>query len=244
VTELLHASLQFPTVVFTIGLGVALVYWLFVVLGALDIDLFHAGDVGGHDIDLGGHDVDVGGHDVGAHGSGDAGGDAGHDAETAAVGMWLALGLGAVPLTISISVITLLGWCASVLIESHVDINPWLQLVVFPAVLLGSVLCASVVLRPIAPVFKLREGKSNKDYVGHLCTITTGRVDDGFGQATVEDGGTVLVIPVRCDQAGALARGHRALIIDFDRGRAAYVVEPSADMLAEPSTSTDTADQA
>ena len=36
---LIDASLQFPTVVFTIGLGIVLVYWLFVLLGALDIDL-------------------------------------------------------------------------------------------------------------------------------------------------------------------------------------------------------------
>jgi len=43
VSELLSASLTFPTVVFTVGLGIALVYWLFVRLGALDIDLFHGG---------------------------------------------------------------------------------------------------------------------------------------------------------------------------------------------------------
>ena len=42
--ELLAASLEFPTVVFTIVLGIVLVYWLFVLLGALDIDLF-GGDV-------------------------------------------------------------------------------------------------------------------------------------------------------------------------------------------------------
>ena len=42
--------------VFTIALGIALVYWLFVVLGALDLDLLGGGH---HDLDLGG------GHDVG-----------------------------------------------------------------------------------------------------------------------------------------------------------------------------------
>jgi hypothetical protein len=81
-------------------------------------------------------------------------------------------------------------------------------------------------------VFAVREAKSNADYIGHSCTISTGSVDDNFGQATVEDGGTVLVIQVRCEQRGKLARGDKALIIDFDPARQAYVVEPSADMLA------------
>jgi hypothetical protein len=42
----------------------------------------------------------------------------------------------------------------------------------------------------------------------------------------------VLTIPVRCDRTGVLARGHAALIIDFDTARQAYVVEPVADMQA------------
>ncbi|HEX3761584.1 MAG TPA: hypothetical protein VHW23_22960, partial [Kofleriaceae bacterium] len=67
---------------------------------------------------------------------------------------------------------------------------------------------------------------------GHVCTITTGRVDNRFGQATIEDGGTVLDIAVRCDRPGALARGDRALVIEFDRERQAYLVEPSGDVLA------------
>ena len=42
--NLIDASVQFPTVIFTIGLLVALVYWLFVILGALDIDLLGGAD--------------------------------------------------------------------------------------------------------------------------------------------------------------------------------------------------------
>jgi hypothetical protein len=39
---LLSVLLSYPTVVFTGLLGLVLLYWLFVILGALDIDLFHA----------------------------------------------------------------------------------------------------------------------------------------------------------------------------------------------------------
>ena len=38
--EFLNIILSFPTVGFTIFLGFVVVYWLFVLLGALDLDLF------------------------------------------------------------------------------------------------------------------------------------------------------------------------------------------------------------
>lgn len=230
--ELLEASLRFPTVGFTIGLGIALIYWVFVMLGALDIDLLGGGDASGAAKGIG--DALVGGAKGGAEALKGIKVEAGADG-----GFWSALGLGAVPITITVSLILLVGWCGS-LLGMHYGAaalgGGWLPFVVLPVVLIVGVLVTSVLVRPLAPLFAIKEGKTNRDYVGHTCTISTGRVDDGFGQATVEDGGTVLVIAVRCDRAGTLARGDRALIIDFDDARQAYLVEPSADLLATPST--------
>ena len=160
-SELFQASLKFPTVVFTIGVAIALVYWLFVLLGALDIDLFHGGDVGGgHDLDFGGggHDIGGGGHDVGGggHDVGDGGADAhGHDADTGGGGLWHALGLGVIPLTISVSVILLLCWCGSLLIMNELagDVGEWLGAVVLPGIIIVSIPVAALLLRPLAPVF-------------------------------------------------------------------------------------------
>jgi uncharacterized membrane protein len=240
VNELVVASLQFPTVVLTIALGIVLVYWLFVLLGALDIDLF-GGDV---DVDVSGAakgigDVLTGGAkggaeafhvhaDVGADAGGDAGGDA--DADVEGGGLWHGLGLGDVPVTISVSLITLLAWCGSLLAMHYViGSGGWWTVVVLVLAVVIALPIAALLIRPIAPVFAVQEAKSNADYVGHACTITTGRVDDRFGQATIEDGGTVLNIAVRCDRPGKLLRGDKALIIEFDRERSAYLVEPSAD---------------
>lgn len=193
--ELIQASLRFPTVVFTIGLGIVLVYWLFVLLGALDIDL------------LGGADGDV-------------------DAS----GLFAKLGFGVVPLTITVSVTLLIGWVGSLLVMQHVT-ETWAAFVVLAAALMVGLGVTRLLVRPLAPVFEVKEGKSNRDYVGHTCVIDTGRVDDAFGQATVEDGGTVLVISVRCDRSDQLARGDKALIIDFDDTRQAYLVEPITDIV-------------
>lgn len=239
--ELATASLQFPTVVFTIVLGIVLVYWLFVLLGALDIDLF-GGDV---DVDVSGAakgigDVLTGGAKGGAeafHADGGADGDADADAG----GLWHGLGLGDVPVTISVSLIVMISWCGSLLVMHYLaGTAGWQRAIVLVVAIVIALPIAALLVRPLAPVFAVKEGKSNADYIGHGCTITTGSVDDNFGQATVEDGGTVLVIQVRCGEPGKLARGDKALIIEFDQARQAYVVEPSADMLAPPDGSNGT----
>lgn len=231
--ELLEASVRFPTVVFSVGLGIALIYWLFVLLGALDIDLFHdaTGAAKGGGEALG--DAITGGAKGGAEAlkgvkPGD-GGDAGDG------GVLDALGLTSVPITISLSAIMLLGWIGSLLgmyygQRAFGGMSGWLPALICLLVVILVLPAAGVVVRPLRSVFEIKAGKSNRDYVGHTCTITTGSVDAGFGQATIEDGGTVLVIPVRCDRPDALGRGARALIIDFDDERQAYVVEPSADL--------------
>ena len=228
-SELWEASLAFPTVVFTIALGIVLVYWLFVLLGTLDLDLLGHG---------GGHDVGdaSGGHDAG----GDAG-DGGHDGQdhdtdgdgdNSGSGPWRGLGLSAVPLTISISAIVLVCWVGSVLVTSYLlaDAAAWLRGLVLPGMLIVALPIAAVLVRPLAPVFRIKEGTTRADLVGRLCTINTGHVDATFGDATVKEGGDVLIIQVRCD-AGKLVRGDKALIIEFDLERQAFLVEPSADML-------------
>jgi len=223
VNQLLDASAQFPTVIFSIGLGICLVYWLFVLLGALDIDLLGGGDA-------------VHGAKGAAEGLKGIKLDHGHDADVDGGGVWDALGLASVPITISISVIMLVCWIASLLTMNYAgtsvgSLAGWLPAIVLLAVIIVGVPLAGLLVRPLGPIFEVKEGKRNRDYVGHTCTVTTGHVDDGFGQATVEDGGTVLVIPVRCDRTGVLGRGHKALIIDFDEARAAYVVEPTTEAL-------------
>jgi hypothetical protein len=242
VTELVEASLRFPTVIFTIGLGVAIIYWVFVLLGALDIDLLGGGDVAGAAKGIG----DVGGAAKGigdvigaAKGAGDAlgGGDGDLAKGTGGGGL---LGLGSVPITISISFVLLGAWCASLLGihygTSVIGDGVLLSIAVFVLALVLALPLAALLVRPLAPVFAMHEGKSNRDYVGHVCTVTTGHVDNDFGQATIEDGATVLVISIRCDRTGALSRGARALIVDFDDTRQAYIVEPAGELADLPVT--------
>jgi hypothetical protein len=226
-TELLHAAAAFPTVLYTVMLGVALIYWVFVIVGALDLDLL-GGDA---DVDLGGGDgIDGGGDGFDVDGS-----EGGHGISGALSG----LGLTKVPLTVALTVVLLGAWVTCLLSMRYLGIvlgDPILTWVIGPAVFVGSLipatLAAAVIVRPLAPVFDVKQAKTRSDYIGTTCEITTGRVDGDFGQANVEDGGTVLVIPVRCDKPDAkLGRGTRALIIDYDDERHAYVVEPYENVL-------------
>ena len=261
-TGLLEACMRLPTVFFTIGLGIVLLYWLFVLIGALDIDLF-GGDAEGAAKGLGemltgakgagdalagmdGAGDALGGMDGagdalgGMDGAGDAagGGDAGGEAVKVETGhhgveggFWHSLGLATVPITISLSVVVVVGWAVSIMGMHYGGMvfgqdSIILALIVGVTTLVVSVPLAGLLVRPLNPIFRLRAGKTNRDYVGSYCTITTGEVNRIFGQATVEDGGTVLVVAVRCDKPDALKRNDRALIIDFDPTRHAYVVEP------------------
>ncbi len=238
--ELWHASLQFPVVVFTIALGIILLYWVSVLVGALDIDLLGSGHVD-VDVDMSGAAKGLGelvqGHAGDAGGDAASGGDADVDGSSGG-GLWQGLGLGQVPLTISVSVIVLLGWVGTLLVMNYALPATgfgWLRAILLPLMIIVALPLTALLIRPLAPIFRVNEGKFNNDYVGHVCTITTGRVDETFGYAEIVDGGSVLQIPVRCDQPGKLARGDRALIIEFDAAHRTYVVEPSADLLPAPS---------
>lgn len=238
---LFDASLQFPTVIFTIGLLVALVYWLFVILGALDIDLLGGADdvsgaLKGSGEALAGGDALTGGV-KGAAEAATGGAKGVNSIDTgASVGLWAWLGLTSVPVTVSASLVLLLTWSGSILAMHYgpSSLGTALAIVMALAVVLVALPITGMLVRPLRPVFEVKVGKSNRDYVGATCTITTGHVDAGFGQATIEDGATVLVIPVRCDRPDVLSRGARALVIDFDPARHAYVVEPVSDLLSSP----------
>jgi hypothetical protein len=216
--QLLHIALSFPAVLFTILLGIALVYWLFVILGALDIDIF------------GGAEVDLDGAAEGAGGEGELGAEA---------GILSALGLRRVPLTVSFSLLALFAWVICVLLAYYLGgmgeaLPGWLLGIL---ILVGSFVLAvpltALACRPLAPLFEIPEAKSRADYVGSVCTVTTGRVDARFGQARIEDNGTVLLVQVRCDRDNAFARNDQALIIEYDEARQAFVIETMDSVLGQ-----------
>lgn len=192
--DLYAAILAFPTVVFTVLLGVALVYWLLVVAGALGLEF---GDL-----------------DLAADGLG---------------GLLGALGFGRVPTTIVLSLLFFFGWIACLALVAALaalGLVGWLPatLALGGAIVVGSS-ATSLAVRPLAPLFVVHQGPRHAELVGRECTVTTGRVDESFGQASVIVGGVDVILQVRCPAPNPLARHHKALLVAYDPTPGVFAVE-------------------
>jgi hypothetical protein len=241
--EVVVLALSFPSVVFTVLLGVMLVYWAFVMVGVIHLGEGSEGALDGHvdgatkgmlegavDHLGGGH-----GHD-GVHLSDADDGDTGSGALAAIMS---ALHLRSVPATVVTSLIVTFGWLVSVVTMQAVTraapslAGPLLSTAVLVASFVLALPLTSIAARPLAKVFAPKHAPAKSDFIGRTCVIRTGSVTDKLGEATLHDGGAGLVLRVRVDGDTKLARGEQALIVDYDVDHETYLVEPMRDVLIE-----------
>ena len=236
--ELLTAILAFPTVVFTVMLALAILYWLFVVVGAVDIDSFGGADdaiEGAAGAAKGAMEGAVGaakGAMEGVHDGLDVDGlDAG-DPDGALAGLSNVLRLGSAPVTVVFSLFALFGWLLTALFAVTFGVP---GLLVGAGIMVGSavasLLLTSLAIRPLAPIFVTKTARKSGDLVGKIATITTGQVTMRFGQATVADGGAGLSLQIRAEPGSTLKRGDKVVLVYWDQEHEAFHVEklPSAD---------------
>ena len=227
VEQFLNIALGFPTVIWTVLLGIMLAYWLFVMLGALDVELFDIDIDFDTDFDL---DVDVD-MDV------DADVDSDIDAPTGA-SPWLqaavALGIGKVPLTILATFLVGAAWASSFLAMYY--LAPLAQLGIVAAPVFGGsvvigIASMGILAQPLKEFFTNERRTAGASLIGEVCVVMTGSVTDSFGQARFDDGGAGLLLSVRCENDNDLGRQAQALIIGHDREQNIYWVEPYAQFL-------------
>lgn len=213
VMDTLLANLTaFPTVIFSVLMGIAVIYWLFVIIGALDIDLFHVGDAAGH-------------HEVGGHHDSDAG----HNPNV----ILEFLGLGKVPLTIILSCFVFVAWSVCFLGGSSLRaaLPGWTTWVTSPIILVAAVIVAWILtgwcMRPLAKLFKLEAKTSAYDLIGKLVVVTSSTVDARFGTARHDaPNGEDMILNVVCNPPHALTRGEQAVVMDYDRATGIYTIAP------------------
>jgi len=195
---------SFPTVVFTIILFFFILYWVLAVLGLVDIEIL--------DFDVP-ESLDVA--DMG---------DVGNDLNNLHVlaGLMLKLGLNGVPVTIILSSISLFGWMISFTLVYF--INPWvpttlLQFLVgvpiFIASLYVSTMFTAALIRPLRPLFLATNQETQKVILGKLAIVRTGRVDQSFGEANVDDGGAGLIVKIRSYNNESFKRGDRVILLEY-----------------------------
>ncbi len=137
-----------------------------------------------------------------------------------------------VPVTLVMTILLFWSWSLSLLLNNYLG-----ALIPGPSWVTGGLIGVAAVgvsipitkriVSPLRALFKTGTARSRKELVGLTCNISTGSVDERFGQAelTTEDGERLL-IEVRGQVGVPLKKGDSALVIDFDEERQAYEVEP------------------
>lgn len=245
--EFFATSTSYPTIVFTLLLGVCLALGLLVLVGAIGPELFSIdADV---DLDVG-LDAADGAAEAGAEAAMEAAADGAAEAvaDAASEGAVQASQgiLGSllafikprnVPVLLAMSVWSLFGWvltgilCSTVL--ASLSFAPlWAASTLLGAAgAVGSFVLTSIVLRPLGRAFKPEATVRREDIVGQTVTVDTSRVTRDFGSAKAADGGSGLVIPIRCDRENSLTRGSKALVVSYDPKREVYEVTSVQDIV-------------
>jgi len=228
--EILNAALSLPTVLFTALLGGVVLFWLAVILGGLDHNIFNAdADV---DMDLPGDVPDAG--DLHPHAETEAHGlDAGGSGWTG--GLLGFLNLGMVPVSIIASLAIFAGWTGSMLLELY--LQPVLG-TLLPGFVTGTgflllagsggLFASGLLTRPLRGVFKVQTQHGGAALIGKIVMIGTEKVNASFGQAELKQGGAPLLLSVRCRERNELRKGKVAVLVAYDEATDTYeVTEPA-----------------
>ncbi|MEO0331533.1 MAG: hypothetical protein AAF223_07590 [Bacteroidota bacterium] len=209
--ELFTAAAAAPNLIPTLLLAFVMIYWLVVLVGAIDIDSL---DV---DVDL---DTDV---DVDADVDGDLSG-------SGLNGVLAFFNLGQVPLMVFLTFWILPVWVLTVLGNYYLGNSSFLigLLVLLPSLIVG-LFIAKVLTNPLAKVFGKLNQESNETVIGKICTITSQASHQRVGQARVKTAGAPLLLNVKTYEGVALQRGDTAMIIEQQEGRNIYFIEPYID---------------
>lgn len=253
--EFLQIALNFPTAFFSLLLIVVLAYWVFVLLGALDLDLFDVDADIDADIDV---DVDVDvdidadvdvDADVDADADLDAGADGADGVGGALVSVLMALGWTGVPLTITMSIFIFLSWMTSFLgiYFAQQLLNSLPVIALKAGVTLSSLVVSALITRiaitPLRHALKTQVARKGADhFVGKTVKVTSSTVSPSSGRGNfVEADGVVMEVAIRCeDLNNALGRGDEALIIAYDADKHVYFVTPLGQLIQSPSAQTQT----
>ena len=218
-SSLFAALTSFPAVVYTVLLGVVLVYWLLAIIGLVDFEA-------GADVDIGADAADAG--DAGD--IGDAG-DGGPEGLSGLAAWLVAFGLNGVPFSIVVSLLALVGWfltgmASLTLLPLVPDALRW---AVGAGVLLAaaalSIVIAAQLVRPMRGLFVTHRAISNAALVGQVCKVLTGVVDERQGRAEVAQRGAGINIRVWAPAPNSLRRGDAALITEYDSARQRYRID-------------------
>lgn len=238
-SELLAACLMIANLPYTILLVIVVLYWLTVVIGVMDIDIFPELGTGEIDVDVEvGGDLDIGGEaDIAGDGEIDieAGDVQVEGTEIPAASFWGGipkfLGFGKVPITILASFFILFAWTFSLLFHYLLGSgNSLLAIAFFIPNMILSAMASRIATMPFAAIYNAmrREEFTEEKIEGRTCIILTSRVNENFGQAEVQTHGAPHLLNVRTTSGITMKKGDIGLIIMYDKAADCYLVKPTS----------------
>ncbi len=187
---------------FTILLGLVLLYWFFVILGAADIDVIDMEWLPDMDADADGGFIH---------------------------GFFQFLGIGEVPIILVISVMVLMGWSFAML-GTHYLNSDGLAVIGFGLLAgncVATFLLTGLIIRPLQKLFSpLHKTDLEKQKVVYKTgEVISSEVNDSFGQVEIATGEAPITINARAEEGQVIPKGETVLVYDEDKERGLYFVE-------------------
>lgn len=188
---------SFPTVIYTFLLIICLLYWIVAVLGLVDLDIL--------DLD---YDGDIDGADSA-------------EAQTGIAGLLLKFGLGGVPLTITLTIISLVGWLlcyyasyfAKQIIPTQL-LNFIAGIAIFFLATYLSILTTAQIIKPIRKLFAKLDIDETKHIIGQVAVVRSAVANQERGEAYMSDGGAGILLNVRASGDEEFRKGDEVVVIE------------------------------
>ncbi|MEL7147762.1 MAG: hypothetical protein AAFO69_15425 [Bacteroidota bacterium] len=208
--ELFDHSFSMINIVPTFLLFFSLIYWVIVMLGAIDLDFF--------DVDL---DVDI---------DADIDLDASADMDIGWVNSVLIFfNLAQIPLMIFVTFLALPMWFIAVVSNYYLDINNvGLSLLLLIPNFIVSLFIAKFATMPFVKLFtKLKkEETSMNSLAGNVCKVILVASGNHVGQAEVRKDGSSFLINTKSINDQEISKGETALIIEYIEEKKLFIIEP------------------
>ncbi len=237
--ELLKMQLEPGMLVFSIPMGIVFLYWLFMIVGVLDLDLIDSA-LGGVD-SIGGVDGVADGAVEGAvDGAADSiadgvaeGATAAGESTTALASLLGFMNFGKAPATIVLTIFVFCMWFLANLGYVYFGEKGarmftafGLFAIVFVISITVGVLFTHFAGKPFQKLMEVGTYHGDQHLIGKVCVIRSSKVTKDFGQGELTLEGSPLLLNIICEKENDLNKGSKAVIIDYDEERGRYVVEP------------------
>ncbi len=199
--------IAYPTVIYTLLLGVMFLLLLPTLLGFFDLDIVEMDAEGGS------------------------------DSLNGISGLLVTLGLSGVPITISFFLLFLFAWASSYILNAYLvhyvpmGILFWIgSVVVLVVSFFIGVWFTSKLVKPLRKFFHQPVSvPRHLALIGKTCKVRSSRVNATMGEAVCKNEGADLIIKVRADVEYMLKKGDAVLITEHDEDGDFYYVIPSTE---------------